>query len=231
MRIIAKERDVYDLQHALFDADRVWVREEETFQIRQNKGTSHLTKIINLSTKGELYSSRERLIITPVLVGSELHWLFKIHYTFDKQWENFQTFDPARLTQMLEERNMEMHTGLVGGALKNVSQLMEQLKELESQAYSTLQSLNRPLAWIRKTIKSETDDTIYFEVLTNFSFHSHGLPWMEIDSNLYRLHQSLESYIWGVIGTGEKQVVETSDLDRLKAHGFDEKLSFRNRGK
>lgn len=231
MRIITKERDVYDLQHAMFDADRVWVREEETFQVRQNKGTESLTRTINLHSKGDVYRSRERLLINPVLVGSELHWLFKIHYTFDEQWKGFQTFDPARLAQMLDEREMEMHTGLVGGTLKNVSQLMEQLKELESQAYRTLQSLNRPLAWIHATIPSETDDTIYFEVLTNFSFHAHGLPWQEIDSNLYRLHQSIESYIWGVIGTGEKQVVEVSDLDRLKAHGFDEKYSFRTRSK
>lgn len=231
MRIIAKNQDVYDLQHSLFDPDRVWVREEETFQIRVNKDTECMTRSIGIRDKDLYGGNRDSILCTPMLIGGSMHWFFWLHMWKDGNFIDLRTFRLDKIQDLLDENNKEMHTGFVGGSLKNVDQLAEILKENSPAIFRMLQSLNRPLVWIKKVTSSKTDDTSYLETVTNFNFLEHKLPWQDIETNLYRLHQTLESYIWGVIGSGEKQTVEMSDLERLKAHGFDEKFSFRNRGK
>ena len=77
--------------------------------------------------------------------------------------------------------------------------------------------------------KNDNDDVRNFVIQTNIRFHQSGIPWQEIESNLYRLHQVLEQYIFGVLGTGEPDMITVSDKDRLAAHGFDTKTSFRNK--
>ena len=229
MRIISKKSDVYDLQHSLFDASRTWVREEETFQVRVNKETEALVKTFNFSTKGS-YSERsyDRFTCYPVQVASRIHWLFKLTYWSNKV-EHKYTFDIEVIQKFMEDNDLEV--GNYFEKVKGLAQVCRKLDEITPTAQRILNKLNVPLSMIRDVVKSKTDDTLYFEILTNFNFSAEKLPWQELDSNLYRMHQEIESYIWGVIGTGEKQTVEVSDLDRLKAHGFDEKFSFRNRGK
>lgn len=234
MRIISKYQDVYDLQHALFDSDRVWVREEETLQVRVNESTENLVKRFAISTIKDSASlaihRHEHITAYPIMVAGEVHWLYQIC-----SWENgVSKVDYSLSNEALEHKllvglEMDVYDGFGSSRVQGLDQMFQKLKELEPAALKFLASFNKPLAMITKVTDSEVDTTKYFEVVTDFNFFKRSLPWQEIDSNLYRFHQVIESYIWGVIGSGEKQVIETSDLDRLKAYGFDEKISFRTR--
>lgn len=44
----------------------------------------------------------------------------------------------------------------------------------------------------------------------------------------FTAYQELDSYIFGVLGVDANPIVQTSDKDRLVAHGFDNRVSFRN---
>lgn len=44
----------------------------------------------------------------------------------------------------------------------------------------------------------------------------------------FTAYQELDSYIFGVLGVDVNPTVQTSDKDRLVAHGFDNRTSFRN---
>lgn len=222
MRIISKKSDVYDLQHSLFDEDRTWVREEEVFQVRVNKDTDNLVKrfVFHQSTELNCY---------PVQIASEIHWLLKLKWTEQAKNNTLETFDTQEVQNLINKYNWTFSWNM--DSITRIEQIKQRLSEVTPLAKQILGKLNVPLSMITEVVRSKTDDTKYFRIVTNFSFNEHKIPWQEIDSNLYRLHQTLESYIWGVIGNGEKQTVEVSDLDRLKAYGFDEKFSFRNRGK
>lgn len=228
MRIISKHNDVYDLQHSLFDADRTWVREQEVFQVRVNKETESLVKSFSLNGENS-YKFRKDLFCYPVQVASQIHWLYVLKFWDDSSNKELKTFDAATIREFVVENELEV--GNYFTKVKGMDQVQQKLLEVTPAAQQILNKLNVPLSMIRDVVKSKTDDTMYFEIITNFNFNNEKLPWQELDSNLYRMHQEIESYIWGVIGNGEKQTVEVSDLDRLKAYGFDEKFSFRNRGK
>lgn len=232
MRIISKYDDVYDLQHALFDSDRVWVREEETVQVRVNAETEDLIKVFSVTDIVESYSwgTHNKLYAYPVMVAGSLYWLYQISAWRNGKCEVFETFSKDALAdKLLVELEMDVYDGFGSSRVQGLDQMFQKLKEVEQKALQFLTSFNKPLAMVTKITKSEVDSTSYFEVVTNFNFFKRKLAWQEIDANLYRFHQMIESYIWGVIGNGEKQVIETSDLDRLKAYGFDEKISFRTR--
>lgn len=237
MRIISKNNDVYDLQHALFDSDRIWVREEETLQVRVTAETENLVKRFSISDIEDTrsFGSTNNITAYPVFIAGELHWLYEVNWyryvsPVDSSNHKYVAFSKEALAnKVLGELEMDVFEGFGTSRVQGLNQMFEKLKEVEPKARQMLANLNKPLAMITNITNSDVDTTKYFEVVTNFNFFQRKLPWQEIDANLYRLHQVIESYIWGVIGNGEKQVIETSDLDRLKAYGFDEKISFRTR--
>jgi len=47
----------------------------------------------------------------------------------------------------------------------------------------------------------------------------------------YGAFQEIHMFLSGVLGKGEKKIVQVSDIDRLTAHGFDKKTSFRKEKK
>ncbi|AAX11980.1 ORF043 [Escherichia phage T5] len=91
-----------------------------------------------------------------------------------------------------------------------------------------MSELRVPIAYVKGIKKDDNDDVRNFVIQTNIRFHQSGIPWPEIESNLYRLHPMIEPYIWGVLGTGEPNTITISDKDRLAAPGFDTVTSFRN---
>ncbi|EBX1873562.1 hypothetical protein DRD23_08615 [Salmonella enterica subsp. enterica serovar Enteritidis] len=58
-------------------------------------------------------------------------------------------------------------------------------------------------------------------------------PWLKAIGfqkvkDAFTAYQELDSYIFGVLGVDANPIVQTSDKDRLVAHGFDNRVSFRN---
>lgn len=58
-------------------------------------------------------------------------------------------------------------------------------------------------------------------------------PWLKAIGfqkvkDAFTAYQEIDSYVFGVLGVDANPTVQTSDKDRLEAHGFDNRVSFRN---
>lgn len=239
MRIISKFRDVYDLQQTMFDEDRVWHRETQTLSVN---ATEEAEKLLHVSR--EVYpvkpSTRALRVeaeynVTPVFIAGEVHWLHSLkgyRVGLSGKLINFKSFDMDKMFSFLEENGLQIRVHFFDKNPDNMkASIQDSLAELKPKAEALLSELRVPLAIVDDIIRNKNDTTKLFSIVTNFGFHDMGLPWQEIEPNLYRLHQLIEQYLFGVIGTGEPETITTSDKDRLLAHGFDFKKSFRNMGR
>ena len=235
MRIISKFYDVYDLRHSMDDPDRIWNRKSEDVLVRTNsKGSIYRDDSLgyNLYTSKNI-TRRGDLVVMPIFVAGEVHFIYAV-YDEHPNVEPIWTTDAkkAQIACVKKRIRMSYHIGesdLTKAFASLVQKLEEQKQELEALFYQ----LRVPLAILSEVIKTVPDENstqeVYcYKITTNPRLMDSNIPWQEIDSNLYRLHQSLEQYIWGVIGTGEPEILTVSDKDRLLAHGFDAKTSFRN---
>ncbi|WP_411430238.1 hypothetical protein, partial [Enterococcus faecalis] len=66
------------------------------------------------------------------------------------------------------------------------------LVEAKPKAERILSELRVPIAYVKGIKKNDNDDVRNFVIQTNIRFHQSGIPWQEIESNLYRLHQMIE---------------------------------------
>ncbi|WLW41115.1 hypothetical protein LPEKDOOE_00002 [Salmonella phage KKP 3953] len=132
----------------------------------------------------------------------------------------------------MEEMGLHARSYLLDKNRGDVRETMrDMLVEAKPKAERILSELRVPIAYVKGIKKNDNDDVRNFVIQTNIRFHQSGIPWQEIESNLYRLHQVLEQYIFGVLGTGEPDMITVSDKDRLAAHGFDIKNFFQEYGK
>ncbi|ATS94018.1 DNA polymerase III subunit epsilon [Pectobacterium phage DU_PP_V] len=204
MRIISSFTDVYDLQHSMFDRSRQWVRKSEDYSLPYEDAKKSVFPFVHIRiTNGSF-------IVTPMFIYGEVHWLYAI-----SSWTlgDFRTFSKEKALNYLKEHN-ESIGFFAKDKLENLSISSEQLKRFVEY--------KEPIVLVNKT--NGWDNTI--TVTTNPRLID--LPWQEIDPNLYRLHQQLESYVFGVIGSPTPETVQVSEKDRLEARGFDTKKSFRN---
>lgn len=229
MRIISKFNDVYDLQNSLFDPDRVWERKSDEILVKVTedveKNIVHDRQVFregSMSFRGDF-----EYRVNPLFVAGEVYWLHELYC-----WHpgfSFKTFNLDAVFDKMEEMGLHARSYLLDKSRGNVRESMrDMLIEAKPKAERILSELRVPIAYVKGIKKNENDDIRNFIIQTNIRFHQSGIPWQEIESNLYRLHQVLEQYIFGVLGTGEPDMITVSDKDRLAAHGFDTKTSFRN---
>lgn len=229
MRIISKFADVYDLQNSLFDPDRVWERKTEELLVKvtddAEKNIVHTRQVFrdgSLSLRGDF-----EYFVNPLFVAGEVYWLHEL-YCWHPEF-SFKTFDLDTMFDKMEEMGLHARSYLMDKSRGDVRETMRDLlAEAKPKAERILSELRVPIAYVKGIKKNDNDDVRNFVIQTNIRFHQSGIPWQEIESNLYRLHQVLEQYIFGVLGTGEPDMIKVSDKDRLAAHGFDTKTSFRN---
>ena len=229
MRIISKFNDVYDLQNSLFDADRVWERKSEEILVKvtedAEKNIVHDRQVFqegSLSFRGDF-----EYHVNPLFIAGQVYWLHEL-YCWHPAF-SFKTFDIDAVFDKMEEMKLHARSYLLDKVRSNPRESMRDiLVEAKPYAERILSELRVPIALVKGIKKNDNDETKNFVIQTNIRFHQSGIPWQEIDNNLYRLHQLLEQYIFGVLGTGEPDMITVSDKDRLAAHGFDTKTSFRN---
>ena len=234
MRIISKVKDVYDLQGTMYDAERVWYREEIKQVVNVPADFEQIIFYANLfeTVKNGKFGVYQlgTLEIRPVLICGTLRWLYGYH-TYRPNGGNtwtgyhFQTFEPAKVIELMEEEGLSVRLGWETNTIEKIDAYV---RNATATASAFLETFNKPIAMAWDAAKSKTDPTVNITVKTDFNFHAEDFPWQEIDPNLYRWHQTLESYIFGVLGQGEPKTESTSDRDRLIAKGFDAKVSFRN---
>ncbi|CAL5098736.1 Phage protein [Salmonella phage Tennessee] len=223
MRIISKFADVYDLQNSLFDPDRVWERKTEELTIKapddDNYTIMQERRIARIEGKTGYFK------ILPFFLAGEIYWLYHID-VLDTQ---VKTFSLDEALEILEEKGWSTGFSLLDiNRGKPKESILAWQEEVTPKAEEALTELRVPLAILNSVVPNDKDNNKYFKVITNPRLHLSGIPWQSVEPNLYRLHQRIEQYIWGVLGTGEPDMITVSDKDRLAAHGFDTVTSFRN---
>lgn len=225
MRIISEFKDVYDLQHAMFDKERTWTRRTETILVKQEQSLPSLCR------PGNYWSSNSsNIYYTPVFIAGVVHYIYEF-YQNDKFYAS--TVNADRAAEIANELGITSMRLFGKNALEDLESVATQSVELKQLAYNLFRELKVPLGYINRVIKAVPDENSKqevpcYEVIVNPRLHNSIIPWTEIDPNVYRLHQELEQYIYGVLGTGEPDMLTTSDKDRLLAKGFDAVTSFRN---
>lgn len=252
MKIVSKFTDVYDLQHSLSDPDSVWRRKTETMKMPTSKESPKLLFTGTIPTGLDRFrGGRFFCNIRMVFIAGVVHPLFTIEHGGDEMPEymynvgsvgryDFMTFDPNKFAD---------RAALLGGRTicidgewdlrddspqKVMDKFMTMFNvELRPKAEAGLRQCLEPLVLVnahRKGLvyEKDTQETTYYDLSTNFCFNDLRLPWPELEPNLYILHQTLEQYLFGVLGGKTPEVISTSDKDRLEAHGFSNKFSFRN---
>lgn len=250
MRIISKFKDVYDLQHSMADDSAVWLRTTEHFKVRYTDGLKFVYDGYLTKTRNPYMGGVFDVLVHMVFVAGSIKPLFVIRYGGKElpsymyapgtaAREHFMTFNPEAFIQRAEmlgaqsvviNNEWELRATSVRVA---VEKFLTRFAEDALVARKAFESLNVPLVLVDKLTKGflredDAQEVRYWDFTTNFCFNDLRLPWQDIEPNLYILHQILEQYQFGVLGTKEPEVITTSDKDRLEAHGFDSKVSFRN---
>lgn len=223
MRIISKFTDVYDLQNSLFDADRVWERKTEELTIKAPDDGNYMImqerRIVRMEGKTGYFK------VLPFFLAGEVYWLYHIDVLDTQE----KTFSLDEALGILDENGWSTGFSLLDiNRGKPKESILVWQEEVTTKAKEALSELRVPLAVVDSLVPNDKDSNKYFKVITNPRLHLSGIPWQSVEPNLYRLHQIIEQYIWGVLGTGEPDIITTSDKDRLAAHGFDTVTSFRN---
>ena len=225
MRIISEFKDVYDLQHAMFDKERTWTRRTETIMVKRDEALPSLYR-----PSSYWFNNLSDVRYIPVFIAGIVHYAY-IFYKDSNFYDS--TVSAERASEIAEELGIKSIRLFGKNALEDLESVATQSVELKQLAYNLFRELKVPLGYINRVVKSVPDENSKqevpcYEVIVNPRLHNSIIPWTEIDPNVYRLHQELEQYIWGCLGTGEPDMLTTSDRDRLLAKGFDAVTSFRN---
>lgn len=223
MRIISKFADVYDLQNTMFDTTRTWIRNTENTTISLEKDRNFvLEKPLYRLTSDRSLVTGGVYTIFPMFIFGEVHWL---HTITNLGQVLLRTFNSSKVEPYLIEQGLQL-TFRDGMLAKNLQKTFASINEQSASVLNKLIDLRVPLAIVTDAAISDTGLELTIE--TNPSLIGRNIPWQEIEPNLYKLHQLMESYIFGVLGTGEPTTVSLTDKDRIIANGFDYKTSFRN---
>lgn len=227
MRIISKFVDVYDLQHAMRDESRIWERKIEVVYVRKQDNEDY-----GFYTRNYWYES---LKVNFFFFCEEVYPLFTLKYLDDDNNEQtLITFDESKVIEIGEDIKLGLSYKYPGDTFeKRFKSLMSEINEQKPRIKEMFIKFNHPLGiydWVEEALPDDTStQKVKCHKLT-FNPKLFGeLPWQEIDSNVYRLHQRIEQYLSGVIGHFEATpaTITTSDKDRLLAKGFDAVTSFR----
>lgn len=250
MRIISKFKDVYDLQHSMADNSAVWNRKTEHFKVRCTDGLKLLSAGYLTKTRNPYYGLYS-VQVQMVFVAGSIYPLFVIEYGgkvaeaymhapgAGARREHFMTFNPEKFVEqalMLGAESVVFHGEWdlrADNVESAVRKFMTKFEENSRVARSAFETLNSPLVLVDKVTKGflqekDKQEVPYWDLYANFCFNDLRLPWQDIEPNLYILHQILEQYQFGVLGGKEPEMISISDKDRLEAHGFDSKTSFRS---
>lgn len=247
MRIISKFKDVYDLQHSMRDESQTWNRETQNIQVKDDKPLAYYFTACVPDGKRNYRNKGYSIGVEPLFLAGSVHFLYTIVGGGELQEEvwgafsppvysDFITFSPDKFLVRLKELKV---TGLSAWSIlfgvynedldKQVDKVVSYIENnLRAPVQSLLEELRVPLALVTGYTGNIYSKNMVWDITTNFCFNDLRLPWHEIEPNLYIMHQQLQQYIFGVLGTEEAEMVSTSDKDRLIAHGFNTVTSFRN---
>ncbi|AFQ22203.1 hypothetical protein My1_044 [Pectobacterium phage My1] len=222
MQIISKFQDVYDLQHSLFDESRRWVRNSETVTmgIPLNACIALRSRDVYANIGRNGITSKGSYTLMPVFICGVVHWVHSISVIGQEQ---FYTTNPALAEKFLLDSGVFIRDFRKREILKSISLNGETTRELEKLC----KTLEAPIVMLSSVKEAEHGYTLIGEFIKCPSLIGNNIPWQEIEPNLYRLHQSIESYVFGVLSQPEPIVLSTTEKDRLQARGFDSKASFR----
>lgn len=221
MRIISDFSDIYDLQHTMFDKDRVWIRNTEEVVIRAEKSLCGRFPYRTRSASfrmgwfyfcGDVYPMLSANSIEKSVTGIGLDpFLAKLA--------------AAEWSHLLES------VSILGNSV--LTEIKQVIANNSPEVKKLFDSFDAPLGLMyeRKQLPSEADtQEVLCHVLELNPQLNPSLPWADVDSNIYRMHQHLEQYLSGVLagfGRSNEPLVTTSDKDLLLSKGFDYKTSFR----
>lgn len=224
MRIISDFKDVYDLQHSMFDKERTWTRRTGEVLVKRNPDQPRLTGISRRFLGKDAY-----MFYFPVFLGNRVYYVFAFYE--DRKFIT-STVIASKAVEIAEGLGIKGLNFFQSSLEKDFHKLTTELLEKSQLAFNLFLELRTPLAYIHSEVEAVPDENSKqkvdcYKIITCPQLHNSIIPWSEIDGNVYRLHQHLEQYIFGVLGTGEPEMLTTSDRDRLEAKGFDYVTSFR----
>lgn len=232
MLIISKFHDYYDhVQQAGVDKSVVLHRESKEVQIPSGIKFSNM-QLASIDKRGDRVASYN-FVSGRVF---RLEWLFfcgkaypKI-FSFDKEY-NSEVRNNIKFYDTLEEAEKDIpasshyfnsknwNTGKI--LAHQVREILAMSREIDSEVFRAVKApyfvyKNRD----PRVHYSEKGKVIVFPVLNNYT------QFLNLDA--YSTYQEIEMYCSGVLGVGEKEIVEISDIHKRDSKGFD-KYSFKHR--
>jgi len=232
MLIISKYHDYYDhVQQAGVDKRVVLLREMKEIDVPNGLKFSNM-QLASIDERGNRVASYN-FISGRVF---RLEWLFfcgkaypKI-FSFDKEY-NSDVFHNIKFYSTLEEAEQDIppsahyfnsknwNTGMI--LAHQVREILSMPREIDANVF---QKLKAPYFVYKRRDSSvrygDKGKVITFPVLKDYT------PFLNLDA--YSTYQEIEMYCSGVMGVGEPEIIEVSDISKRDSKGFD-KFSFKHR--
>ena len=229
MYIISKYKDYYDGIAGTVGIDRAIMYVRETMEIEDHREFPKEFAHYNDSLFGwhktpfafVLGSHLRRGVIMKyeecktIIVGfcGKLYVGWKLHYTEDELIQSENRIYPSKKTRIvynIEEAkefvNFDLHS-------RNLQDDVDYI--LNYNAIEIFRTFNTPVF----VMDMEGIKFVVNPLLKEYQFYSVVNP--------FTAFQEISMFIGGVLGSGEKDIVEVSDKSKITQHGFDYKYSFR----
>jgi len=236
MYIIDKKKDYYDGVVGTMGIDKEIVYERKTIEIKKNEEfpkefkrfndfmkalDNHFLNLDFYSPKNDSkYSEVDAFIVGfcgKLYPGFKFHKKITIKSPFEDDMFNFKTniiYNRKKIKKHLENKTW----GRV---------LEDDLNYIQNyDAMHIFREYNTPIFLydgnthrVRLNDRTPTEKFIVNPLLKDYEFYK------VFDS--FRAFQEIQMFISGVLGIGEKETVEISDINKIQQHGFDKKWSFR----
>jgi len=226
MYVISKFKDYYDGVVGTMGVDKTLVYERNTIEIEDSeempiefqpsnnlswshRRDNHFLNIGYMTTDSKKYSGCQSFIIG---FCGKLYLGWKFNYTVR---DKFNLYSEDRTDIIYGFDNAKQY--LKSGFWKNTSQ--EDIDYvLNYDPIDMFRTLNTPVFIYDKNESHRNTKLIINPILKDYEFYK------EVDS--FTAFQEIQMFLGGVLGTGEKEIIEVEDKYKIPQHGFD-KWSFR----
>jgi len=235
MYIISKNKDYYDGVVGTMGVDKTLVYERETIEIEDNKDMpevfqpsrnsswnnrreKHFLNLNYMNTDSKKYNNNESIIIG---FCGKLYLAWKFHYTV-KGWEHGTKVDIPKTDIIYGYEKAKKH--LKDGFWKsNIQEDIDYV--LNYDPINIFRELKTPVfiydnseSNFRHRVSRTSSMLIINPILKDYEFYK------VVDA--FTAFQEISMFIGGVLGVGEKEIIQVDDKYKIPQHGFD-KWSFR----